>query len=47
MADCAIELIHTIKVLEFLGYEVPGAVEVCTDSKAGEARRKMRRRAGA
>ena len=34
LADCAIELLHIIQVLEFLGYDVEDAVEVCTDSKA-------------
>ena len=34
LADLAIELIHIIGVVEFLGHEVPDAVEVCTDSKA-------------
>ena len=34
LADCAIELIHIIQVVEFLGHRVEGAVEVCTDSKA-------------
>ena len=34
LADCAIELLHTVSVLEFLGHETTGPVEVCTDSKA-------------
>ena len=34
LADCAIELLHTIAVLNFLGHETPEAIEVCTDSKA-------------
>ena len=34
LADLAIELIHTIDVVTFLGLEVDEAVEACTDSKA-------------
>ena len=34
LADAAIELLHTLALLAFLGYIVEGAVEVCTDSKA-------------
>ena len=34
LADCAIELLHTKAVLEFMGHETPDAIEVCTDSKA-------------
>ena len=34
LADCAIELIHTISVVNFLGFETPDAIEVNTDSKA-------------
>ena len=34
LCDAAIELIHTLSVLEFLGHDTSGPVEVCTDSKA-------------
>ena len=34
LADTAIELLHALDVLSFLGHEVPSSVEVCTDSKA-------------
>jgi hypothetical protein len=34
LADCAIELLHMLFLLEFLGLDVSEAVEVCTDSKA-------------
>ena len=34
LADCAIELLHIIEVVGFLGHEVSGPVEVSTDSKA-------------
>ena len=34
LADCAIELLHMIAVVEFLGHELSEAIEVCTDSKA-------------
>ena len=34
LADCAIELLHILDLLAFLGHEVSGPVEVCTDSKA-------------
>ena len=34
LCDAAIELIHTLSVLEFLGHNTTEPVEVCTDSKA-------------
>ena len=34
LADVAIELLHVIEVVNFLGHETLGAIEVCTDSKA-------------
>ena len=34
LCDLAIELLHTIEVVRFLGHAVDGPVEVCTDSKA-------------
>ena len=34
LADCAIELLCIIGVAEFMGLEINGPVEVCTDSKA-------------
>jgi hypothetical protein len=34
LADLAIELIHMRSVLSFIGYEIDGTTEVCTDSKA-------------
>ena len=34
LADCAIELLHVISVVNFLGHEVSDAVDVSTDSKA-------------
>ena len=34
LADCAIELLHSIAVVNFLGHDTPDAIEVCTDSKA-------------
>ena len=34
LADCAIELLHVISVVTFLGHTVPDAVDVFTDSKA-------------
>ena len=34
LADCAIELLHIIEVVKFLGHDISDAVEVCTDSKA-------------
>ena len=34
LADFAIELLHIIEVVGFLGHEVSGPVEVSTDSKA-------------
>ena len=34
LADAAIELIHIVLVLNFLGYETPDAIDVQTDSKA-------------
>ena len=33
-ADLAIELLHITEVAEFLGHEINGALECCTDSKA-------------
>ena len=34
LADLAIELLHTVEVVNFLGHDTPGAIEACTDSKA-------------
>ena len=34
LCDGAIELLHVIGVVNFLGHETPNAIEVCTDSKA-------------
>ena len=34
LCDGAIELLHTIGVVNFLGHETPDAIKVCTDSKA-------------
>ena len=34
LCDCAIELLHVIAVVNFLGHETPDGIEVCTDSKA-------------
>ena len=34
LCDCAIELLHVVEVVEFLGHALPDAIEVCTDSKA-------------
>ena len=34
LADCAIELLHVISVVNFLGHATPDAVDVFTDSKA-------------
>ena len=34
LADCAIELLHTIYLVNFLGHETPHSIEACTDSKA-------------
>ena len=34
LADAAIELLHILQVVEFLGLKINGPVEVCTDSKA-------------
>ena len=34
LCDCAIELLHVVAVINFLGHETPDAIEVCTDSKA-------------
>ena len=34
LAECAIELLHIIEVVSFLGHEVAGPVDVATDSKA-------------
>jgi len=34
LADLAIELLHVVEVVNFLGHETPDALEVCTDSKA-------------
>ena len=34
LADAAIELLHMRAVVNFLGHETSGAIEVCTDSKA-------------
>ena len=34
LADTAIELLHIIEVVNFLGHETPDAIEACTDSKA-------------
>ena len=34
LADCAIELLHVVSVLNFLGHATPDAVDVFTDSKA-------------
>ena len=33
LADCAIELLHVMQLLEFIGYTIDGPVEVCTDNK--------------
>ena len=34
LADLAIELLHIIEVVKFLGHEVPEPIEAATDSKA-------------
>lgn len=34
LADLAIELLHIVEVVNFLGHETPDAIEACTDSKA-------------
>ena len=34
LCDCAIELLHVIALVNFLGHETPDAIEVMTDSKA-------------
>ena len=34
MADCAIELLHVVSVINFFGHETPEAIDVFTDSKA-------------
>ena len=34
LADLAIELLHLVEVVNFLGHETPDAIEVKTDSKA-------------
>ena len=34
LADLAIELLHLIEVVNFLGHATPDAIEACTDSKA-------------
>ena len=34
LADLAIELLHVVEVIKFLGHAVDGPVEACTDSKA-------------
>ena len=34
LCDCAIELLHVLSVVNFLGHETPDAIEVHTDSKA-------------
>ena len=34
LCDCAIELLHIIEIVQFLGHELPDAIEVFTDSKA-------------
>ena len=34
LCDTAIELLHALSVLGFLGHETSNSVEVCTDSKA-------------
>ena len=34
LADLAIELLHIVEVVAFLGHELPEAIEACTDSKA-------------
>ena len=33
LADCAIELLYVMRVLEFIGYEIEGPIEVYTDNK--------------
>ena len=33
LADCAIELLYVMRVLEFIGYEIEGSIEVYTDNK--------------
>jgi hypothetical protein len=34
LADLAIELLHVVEVVNFLGHPTPDAIETCTDSKA-------------
>jgi hypothetical protein len=34
LADCAIELIHILGVVEFIGFEHDGPIEACSDSKS-------------
>ena len=34
LADLAIELLHVIEVVKFLGHAIDGAIEACTDSKS-------------
>jgi hypothetical protein len=34
LADCAIELLYVMGVLDFIGFDITESVEVCTDSKA-------------
>ena len=34
LADLAIELLHVVEVVKFLGHAVDGPIEACTDSKA-------------
>ena len=33
LADCAIELLYVKAVVEFIGHEIDGAIEACTDNK--------------
>ena len=33
LADCAIELLSVKAVVEFIGHEIDGAIEACTDNK--------------
>ena len=34
LADLAIELLHIVEVIKFLGHPIDGPIEACTDSKA-------------
>ena len=43
LAACAIELIHMLGLLKFLGYEHEGPVEVETDNKGATSARTRRR----